>query len=68
MPLDLFTFHRKLTSYSAMYLLPDEEQALHIILETKDQLFGEQVSLLSHTARLQLVLEQIIQSRTLLRD
>ena len=44
-----------------MYLLPEEEQALQMILDTLDGFFGEQISLLSHAARLQLV-QSIVQS------
>ncbi len=55
MPVELDRFHQKLMSYPAMYLLPQEEEALHILLETLDGLFGERISLLSHTARIQLI-------------
>lgn len=55
MPVDLFEFHQKIIQYPEEYLLPQQEQALHIILETLDNLFGESISQLSHEARLQLV-------------
>ncbi|UCG02723.1 MAG: hypothetical protein JSW11_01780 [Candidatus Heimdallarchaeota archaeon] len=41
--------------YPAMNLLPQEEEAFQIILETLEGLFGEQISFLSHTARIHLV-------------
>ncbi|MFX1507279.1 MAG: hypothetical protein ACFFDC_14450 [Promethearchaeota archaeon] len=55
MPLDLTRFHQKIMQYPTMYLLPQEEEALQIILETFDGLFGEPISMLSHTARIHLV-------------
>jgi len=55
MPVDLARFHQKLKSYPAMFLLPHEEQALEVILETLDGLFGEPIGSLPHAARIQLV-------------
>jgi hypothetical protein len=55
MPVDLDRFYQKLKQFPAMYLLPQEEEALQIILETLEGLFGERISLLSHTARIHLV-------------
>ena len=55
MPLDLLTFHQKMQVYPETYLLPEEEQALTIILETLEGLFGEHLSNLPHETRLQLV-------------
>ncbi|MFX1283227.1 MAG: hypothetical protein ACFFB5_06210 [Promethearchaeota archaeon] len=58
-PLDLHTFHQKIQDYPATYLLREEEQALKIILETLEGLFGESISLLPHATRLQLVRDVI---------
>lgn len=54
MPVDLDRFHQKLLQYPAMFLLPQEEEALQTILETLEGLFGERISFLSHTARMHL--------------
>ena len=55
MPLDLSTFHQKIQAYPEAYLLPEEEQALTMILETLEGLFGSPISHLSHASRMQLV-------------
>ena len=59
MPLDLARFHQKIMQYPMMYLLPQEEEALQIILETLDGLFGEPISFFLHTTRIQLVQEVV---------
>ena len=59
MPVDLDRFYQKLKQYPAMYLLPQEEEALQIILETFEGLFGQQISLLSRTAKMHLVQEVV---------
>jgi hypothetical protein len=51
MPLDLARLHQKIMQYPTTYLLPQEEEALQIM----DGLFGEPISVLSHTARIHLV-------------
>ena len=59
MPLDLSTFHQKMQAYPEAYLLPEEEQALTMILEILEGLFGAPISQLAHVSRMQLVREVV---------
>ncbi|MHA2248285.1 MAG: hypothetical protein ACXADY_25265 [Candidatus Hodarchaeales archaeon] len=54
MPLDLYSFYQKLQVYPETYFLPEEDQALTILLETLEGLFGETISQLPQALRLQL--------------
>lgn len=54
MPLDLYSFHQKLQAYPETYLIPEEDQALTILLETLEGLFGSVISQLPQALRLRL--------------
>ena len=58
MPLDLHSFHQKLQVYPETYLLPEEDQALTIILETLEGLFGAVISQLPQAS---LTIDQALQ-------
>jgi hypothetical protein len=55
LPMIYWPKHQKLQAYPETYFLPEEDQALTILLETLEGLFGETISQLPQALRLRLV-------------